>query len=251
MLRIALIIALLAAIGSLALTFLHTKPVVEELRTDLTTTKATLEDTSSKLTSTTADLKKTASELETRSKDLESTKTQLEEAATAAANNKKRADSLDAQLAKTTKEKNDAQATLAQWDALGMKPGQVIEIRAQLKETVEARNALAEEKNIFLKRITSLTNRLAKYEAPDQKVILPAGLKGRILEVGPQQDFVLLDFGDNKGALERGELLVRRGDKLVGKVSIVKVQANTSIANVIPTWKQGDVAIAKDDEVLY
>ena len=225
--------------------------MVEELRTDLPSTKSTLETTTTELTKASADLKKTASELETRSKELETTKTELEEAASAAANNKKRADGLDAQLVKTTKEKNDAQAELAQWQALGVKPSQIVEIRAELKNTIDARNALAEEKNIFLKRITSLTNRLAKYEAPDQKVILPAGLKGRILEVGPQQDFVLLDFGDNKGALERGELLVRRGDKLVGKVAIVKVQANTSIANVIPTWKQGDVAIAKDDEVLY
>ena len=63
--------------------------------------------------------------------------------------------------------------------------------------------------------------------------------------------FVLLDFGENQGALERGELIVRRGDKLVGKVSIVKVQSNRCIANILPQWKQGDVAIAEGDQVLY
>lgn len=251
MLRIALIIALLAAIGSLALTFLHTKPTVETLRGDLASTKTTLEETSGKLAQTSADLKKTAGELETRSKDLESTKTQLEETSTAAANNKRRADQLDATLAKTTKEKNDAQAELAQWQALGVKPDQVVQIRADLRKTLDEKNALAEEKTLFLKNIGFLKNRLAKYETPDQKVELPSGLKGSVIAVGPLQDFVLLDFGENQGALERGELMVRRGDKLVGKVSIVKVQSNRCIANILPQWKQGDVAIAEGDQVLY
>lgn len=251
MLRIALIIALLAAIGSLTVTFLHTKPTVETLRTDLASTKSTLETTTSELNTANSNLKKTAAELETRSKDLESTKTQLEEAATAAANNKKRADKLESDLAKTTKEKNDAQAELAQWQALDVKPSQVVQLRADLKKVTELRDVLKDEGLLKDKRITFLTNRLAKYEAPEQKVILPAGLKGRVLEVGPQQDYVLLNVGENQGVLERGELLVRRGDKLVGKVAIVKVQPNTCIANILPGWKQGDVAVAKDDEVLY
>jgi cell shape-determining protein MreC len=251
MLRIALIIALLAAIGSLALSFLHTEPTVSTLRADLATTKGTLVETTGKLTQTTADLKKTAGELETRSKDLESTKTQLEEASTAAANNKRRADQLDATLAKTKKEKEEAQAQLAQWDALGVKPDQVVQMRSDLRKTTDEKNALADEKNVFLKNIVFLKNRLAKYETPDQKVELPAGLKGSVIAVGPLQDFVLLDFGENQGALERGELMVRRGDKLVGKVSIVKVQSNRCIANIIPQWKQGNVAIAEGDQVLY
>jgi hypothetical protein len=45
--------------------------------------------------------------------------------------------------------------------------------------------------------------------------------------------------------------MVRRGDKLVGKVKIVTVEANRSVANVLPTWKQGDVAVAAGDQVLY
>ena len=50
---------------------------------------------------------------------------------------------------------------------------------------------------------------------------------------------------------ERGEFLVRRGSKLIGKVSVVSVDSNRSIANVIPAWRQGDVRIAENDQVLY
>jgi len=251
MLRIALIIALLAAIGSLALTFLHTKPTVETLRADLVSTTADRDDKNTKLTAATADLKKTQGDLEARSKELETTKTQLDEASTAAAANKKRADGLDANLIKTTKERNDAQQELAQWEGLGLKPDQIRAMRVDLKKTTEEKNALAEEKVIFLKTISRLENDLAVFVTPDQKVKLPAGLKGSIVAVGPQQDFVLLDIGENQGALKRGELMIRRGDKLIGKVSIVEVKPNTCIANILPQWKQGDVAIAEGDKVLY
>lgn len=251
MLRIALIIALLAAIGSLALTFLHTKPTVETLRADLVSTTADRDDKNNKLQTATADLGKTKTELESRTKELETTKTQLEEASTAAASNKKRADTLDANLAKTTKERNEAQQELAQWQALNIKPDQIREMRVELKKTADEKNALAEEKVIFLKTITRLENDLAIFVTPEKKVKLPAGLKGNVVAVGPQQDFVLLDFGEDKGALKRGELMVRRGDKLIGKVSIVEVKANSCIANILPQWKQGDVAIAEGDKVLY
>ena len=36
-----------------------------------------------------------------------------------------------------------------------------------------------------------------------------------------------------------------------GKVKIVTVEANRCVANVLPTWKQGDVAVAAGDQVLY
>lgn len=251
MLRIALILALLAAIGSLALTFLHTKPTVETLRGDLASTKDTLQTTQTELQTTKSDLKKTQTDLTAKSSELETTKTQLEEATSAATNNKRRADQLDGELAKTKAARDTAQAELAKWDALGVKPEQVVQLRADLKKTTEEKNILADEKTEFLKVVSRLKNRLLKYEEPDTKVALPAGLKGTILAVGPQQDFVLLDIGENQGVLERGELMVRRGNKLIGKVSIVSIQPNRSIGNILPSWKQGDVAVAEGDQVIY
>jgi len=251
MLRVALILAVLAAIGSLVVSFVFTEPTVKDLRTNLATTTQNLQETQTALDKTKSDLKKTSSDLEARSKELDTTKTQLEEATVAASNNKKRADQLDSNLAKTTKERNEAQAELAQWQALGVKPDQVIQIRADLKKTAEAKVALEDEKAIFLKRIGRLENRLAKYEAPDEKVKMPDGLKGSVLAVGPLQDFVLLDIGENQGVKERGEFLIRRGNKLIGKAAVVSVEANRAIANILPAWKQGDVRVAENDQVLY
>jgi len=251
MLRVALILAVLAAIGSLVVSFLVTEPTVKTLRSDLATTQQSLSDTQKTLETAKTDLKKTSAELESKAKALETTKTELEEATAAAANNKKRAEQLDASLAKTTKEKNEAQAELAQWQALGVKPDQVVQMRTDLRKTTEEKDALTEEKNIFLKRITRLENRLSKYEAPDEKVKMPDGLKGNIIAVGPKQDFVLLDIGENQGVKERGEFLIRRGSRLIGKASVVSVEANRAIANIIPAWRQADTIVAEKDQVLY
>ena len=45
--------------------------------------------------------------------------------------------------------------------------------------------------------------------------------------------------------------MVRKGDKLIGKARIVSVDKNRSIANLLPEWKQGDVAVAAGDKILY
>lgn len=251
MLRIALILALLAAIGSLTLAILVTKPTVQDLRVNLADTSQQLSDTQGTLETTKADLKKTSTDLASTASDLESTKTQLEEVSAIAATSKRRADNLEANLTKTTREKNEAQAELAQWDALGLKPDQITQMRADLKKTIEEKDALSEEKVLFLRSIAQLQARLLKYEEPDTKIALPSGLKGNVLAVGPQQDFVLLDIGANNGVLERGEMVIRRGDKLIGKVSIISVEPTRSIANILPDWRQGDVAVAEGDKVLY
>jgi hypothetical protein len=251
MLRIALILALLAAIGSLTLSILVTKPTVTDLRDNLASTSQQLSDTQATLETTKADLKKTSTELASTSTDLESTRAQLEEVSATAATTKRRADSLEANLTKTTREKNEAQAELAQWQALGIKPDQVTQMRVDLKQANEEKDALSEEKVLFLRNISQLKARLLKYEEPETKIALPSGLKGNILAVGPQQDFVLLDIGANNGVLERGEMVIRRGDKLIGKVSIVSVEPTRSIANILPAWRQGDVTVADTDKVLY
>ena len=72
-------------------------------------------------------------------------------------------------------------------------------------------------------------------------VKLPAELKGNVVVVDPKWDFVVLDIGATKGALEDGEMLVSRDGKLVAKVIIRSVQKDRCIANIMPGWKLGEV----------
>ena len=89
--------------------------------------------------------------------------------------------------------------------------------------------------------------RLARYEdLTEHYVKLRADLKGKVVVVDPKWDFVVLDIGDEQGAIEDGEMLVSREGKLVAKVVIRTVQKGRSIANIVPGWKLGEL-IEGDD----
>ena len=250
MYRVALILAVLAAIGSLALSFTVTKPKIEglvqertELQTNLAASEAAKTEAEKKAKAAVATADKKSSELATTQKELET-------ATAAAATQQARADKYFAEYNKTLADKNSAQEQLARWAGTGMKPDQIIAMKGELKASKELSSVLADEKSILQRNVAALKNKLSKYEDENRVVAMP-GLKGAVVAVDPKWEFVVINVGSQQGALEGGLLMVRRGDKLVGKVKIVTVEANRSVANVLPAWKQGDVAVAAGDQVLY
>ena len=250
MYRVALILAVLAAIGSLALSFTVTQPKIEglvqernDLQTNLAASEAAKTEAEKKAKTATATADKKTSELAATQKELET-------ATATAATQQARADKYFADYNKTLADKNAAQEQLAQWSGTGLKPDQILVMKAELKASKELTGVLADEKTILQRNVAALKNKLSKYEDENRVVAMP-GLKGAVLAVDPKWEFVVLNVGSDQGALEGGLLMVRRGDKLVGKVKIVTVEANRSVANVLPTWKQGDVAVAAGDQVLY
>ena len=80
------------------------------------------------------------------------------------------------------------------------------------------------------------------YEDPNKHFIeLRADLTGQVIVVDPKWDFVVLNIGDDQGAVEDGEMLVSRDGKLVAKVIIRRVDKDRCIANVMPGWKLGEL----------
>jgi len=194
-----------------------------------------LADTKSKLDTTTKDLAKTKEELTT-------TKDGLERETTKATAQEKRANALTEELTKTKLERDDAQAEIAAWKALGIPVEQIKTLIANLKSAQVEHEVLVAEKKILERENKRLQIRLNEILIVDYKVPLPPGLTGKILAVDPKWDFVVLDVGEKEGALENGELLVNRSGRLVAKLKIRSVQADRSIANILPgPWKKGDV----------
>jgi hypothetical protein len=138
----------------------------------------------------------------------------------------------------------DAQRDVASWQALGIPVDQV---RVRLAELVKAKaaiTALDDEKKVMMRKINFQADRLLRYEGdPNAIPDLPPGLKGKVVSVDPKWDFVVLDIGGNQGVMPRGQLLVNRDGKLVAKLRIVSVDAERSIANVMPEWSQGQVMV--------
>ncbi|HTI72879.1 MAG TPA: hypothetical protein VMF06_23095 [Candidatus Limnocylindria bacterium] len=250
MLRIALILALVASIASVAISFTVVKPRVDDLVTNLATRTSELAASQAEATAAKKDAKEAKADAAKANKELAQTKTDLETAQNDSTMQRTRADKLATELSKTTKDKNEAQERLAQWNVLNVTPDQVMKLKVDIKNVGDARDALDLTAKAQAKKIGILESRLSKYEGDDVAIEMP-GLKGSVLAVDPKWEFVVLDVGSNQGAKERGMLLVRRGDKLVGKVKLIKVDENRSEANILPEWKQGNVAVAPGDAVLY
>lgn len=75
----------------------------------------------------------------------------------------------------------------------------------------------------------------------------PAGVRGRVSLVENNWGFVVLDIGDAQRVRRNSEFLIYRETKLVGKVQITSVAANTSVAQILPGYpggpRAGDMAV--------
>ncbi len=187
-------------------------------------------------------------ELTTTQTELAATKTQLAEATSKATEAENRATKFAGDLTKATKERDDARQKLSGWEDLGKPLATVKTTLAQFARVKEERDAFEEEKKILTRTIQKLEFRLAQLLDEAPKVEMP-GVKGKIISVDPKYEFVVLDIGVNQGAKEYGELLINRKGRLVGKVRILSVEPDRSIANIIPSWKQDEPF--EGDEVLY
>jgi len=250
MLRLALILALLVAIGGLAVSEFVTKPKVVDLSERLTSTEDSLAQTTEAKNKAEAESKAQKAIAEKASRELTDAKTALETASAEAEQQRGRAERLQTDLTKVTRDRNEAQQILAAWNALGIQPDQVAQLRTDLRSATDARDALSDEKIIFVRNIEQLQASLDRYQGRDKPVEMP-GLKGQISAVDPQWNFVVLDVGETQGAKERGIVMVRRGDKLVGKARIVSVEPNRSIANLLTKWQQPGTEVQVGDVILY
>jgi hypothetical protein len=241
LIRISLIVAIVAGLAVAVVNFVQVKEVI-------TTTRETLNTTSNQLVTTTANLRTTSQErdglkskLAVTEGKLKTTEEARDTALADAETNRKKAADLTERLDKTTKERDDAQANLAQWKVLGIPVDQIKVMIAELNQTKEAVEVAKEENKILSTKVKNLENDLAYYRDPDYRVHLPEGLKGKVLVSDPKWDFVVLNIGQDQGVLDRGELLINRDGKLVAKVRVLRVEKDRCIANLVPGWKLGEV----------
>lgn len=249
LIRICLIIALVAGLAAGVIGYLKvgerlttTLNERDQERTDKEKTQADLRATNQFLKTTLADLSTTKGELAT-------TATALQTMTSQATEQERRANDLATRLTQVTTARDAAQQELSAWAQTGLNPDQVKTVLADYKKTQEARDTYIAENKILMNNVMRLENELARYRDPDTLPTMPVGLKGSIVAVDPKFDFVVLDIGENQGVKERGELLVNRKGKLVGRVKISSVEPNRSVANIMPGWRQDQ--IMEGDQVIY
>lgn len=172
--------------------------------------------------------------------ELESTKTELASATS-------KLNDTEGQLTKTAKEleetkviRDKAQRELAQWQALNIKPDAILNLKAEAARLGAERDAFAEEKKVMGREISRLSTELEIYRGKSTEVAMP-DVKGKITMVDGAYQFVVLDKGLDDGLKQYGKMIITRGDSLVAKVQLVRVEPRSAIANLLPDWKKGDV----------
>jgi hypothetical protein len=233
-------VVIVAGLGSAALSFFKVKEKMELTMQERNDEKSAKEKEIAAHNKTKANLAKTQKELKSTQDELATTRNDLKAETAKADQLEKSNQNLTTQLEKTKSERDVAQQTLEQWRILGVTPDQVRGLQANLAATEAKAKAFASENKILAGNIADLKNELAKYVGEDI-VHLPPGLTGHIVAVDPKYDFVVVDIGKDKGLLNRGELLVNRAGRLVGKLKVSDVKDNRAIANVLPGWKLGEV----------
>lgn len=242
LLRISLIVAILAGAAVGVLNFVKVKEkieTVEKHRADEQTAKETAQR---ELSDTKQTLAKTEKELKQTKETLDETTQQRDRAVAQAAEATKKATDLADKLAKTTEERNNAQAELAAYKATGRTPEQILAFDKTIKGLEKTIAALEDEKKLLARELLKTQNELARYTQPGwDGPSLPATLTGKVMAADPKWDFVVINVGEDQGVLKHSRLYVSRDGKLVAKLRVTSVEKTQCIANVMDGWRVGDV----------
>lgn len=242
LMRISLIVAIVAALAAGGLGFyeVHTQiPALTQQRDSEHSAKVTALD---ELARTNKALVATKATLAQTQQDLADAKAARQKAETALTAETKKANDLADKLAKTTQERDTAQADLAAYTATGKTPKEILQLTDIIRKDQDTIAAINEEKKVLARSNTRMQNQLDRLLGKGPVVVrLRPDLKGKVLTVDPKWDFVVLNIGDDQGVLEDGELLVSRDGRLVAKVIVRTVEKDRSIANVMPGWKLGEI----------
>ena len=249
MLKSCLILVIVLAIAALGTGHLKVKEKIDRLNTDL----EAAERAEQQARAAQAIAENKAKELEAEKEKLEGNLAEvqslLDDQTRIAQQQRTRAEELESDLRNTTIERNEAQQKLAQWNALGIDIQAAQSMKNDLVAAREEILAGKAERTILLRQIEQIKYDLSKYEGPDIEVVMREGLKGSVVAVDDEWDFVVVSVGEKDGARQSGKLMVSREGKLVGKVQITSLDESQSIANILPNWKQGDIQVG--DTVLY
>ncbi|MFN7138380.1 MAG: hypothetical protein ACK4UN_03470 [Limisphaerales bacterium] len=248
MLRISLIIVIVAGLAAAGLNFYQVRQVMVTTMNERDAEKSAKEQEQQAHSQTKRTLSQTEETLASTKKKLDTTEANLKQTSERLVAMESRAAELDTRLNAAVAERNAAQQELAAYQNTGIPPEAIRGMVADLKNTKEQIAIMNDEMKVLDRKKNQLEQELAYLRGERNVVELPKGLKGRIVAVDPKYDFVVLDIGEEKGALERGEMLINRNGKLVGRIQIAAVQANQSIANVLQDWKNDEVM--EGDQVI-
>lgn len=254
--KILLVVSIVLTGLTAALGFLNkskldeTKKTVEQesaalnqTKAELTKTKSSLAETSKNLETTTAAKDQVTAQVSTLTTEVTTAKNQATELSTQISAKENEITTLKADI--EAKNAEIAAAKAAAPTETTAAPG--AEVLAQIEEQKTLITKLQADLDSSRGQLEEL--RIKERNRMDKK--LQAGLEGRILAVNQAWNFVVLNLGDRNGIVNNAELLVKRGNRLVGKVRVTSVEPSISIADIVANSVAQGINIAPGDNVIY
>ena len=186
---------------------------------------------------TQTDLENTRQDLENTRAELESTKAQLEDARTQIVQLNETIRAKDQEL----DEKSNVIAGLE--DEKATLTAQVADLTAQVASLQDQIAQLEEDKSVLETQLEKCDKELHK------EITMKPGTAGTIVYANAEWNFVVIDVGSNDGAQATAEMIVHRGDQMIGKIKISAVRDDVSIAEVMTDFQQDTVK--EGDHVLF
>lgn len=247
--RISLIVVILAGIGAIVFGQMQVKQKIDETIQARNTFHQNWQKELARANKLEKDLAQAQEDLKQKEAELAAAQKQIQAKDAEIAQLHTDLDRANEQLRIARAERDKAQAELTRYQLTGLQPEEIKEVIARLKDSLDKVKTLEGTITDKDREINGLKVRIAELVGDEAPVILPAGLKGKIVTVDPKWDFVVINLGKEDGLLLNGQMLVSRDGKLLAKVKIVNVMENRAIANVMSGWKLND--IMEGDTVLY
>jgi hypothetical protein len=211
----------------------QTKETLKETQKKLADTEEILESTKRTLRETEATLATTKSELDKTKMDLVAKANELEEI---------RKLFPDPEVLKNLKAEVEAMTTKVK--------DQEMKIGTLEKEKIELTNAVASLEGTLKQKEEKIVQD-GKIIKKHVDKIMEKGIRGRVMAVNPGWGFAVLSIGDKQGAASSRVMIVGRNGQAIGKVKITSVEANQSIADIMPGTFVRGMSIEPGDDVIY
>ena len=95
------------------------------------------------------------------------------------------------------------------------------------------------------------TARLSKQIADRNTGVSMNGLRGQVLAVDHNWNFVVLNLGNRNGVNNNAEMVVERGGSMVGRLRITSVEPSQSVADIVPNSVPAGIDVRPGDAVVF
>lgn len=211
------------------------------------------EKTAAQLKSVTEQAEESKVQVAESQKKLEELRAKIAEANEKLAQAESQAGSGDSRVEEAERRAKEAEQRAQQEKAEIEELGSKLETEKAANEAATAKvESLLKEKQALEENLAKLNADLGRMRemAPSvsRAASMRSGIRGKVVSVNRNWNFVVLNVGEKDGLVENGLLTVYRGGQPVGKVKVVSTEANTAVADVEAGSSQS--AIQPGDDVL-